>query len=227
MVYMLKLGNSDDVAVALQPVAAEQFLADLQVTTLSDIPAGHKIALRALATGQPVRKSSQIIGFATHPIVPGEHVHTHNLVTGNFERDYSIGSEACPTEFVAPSEAATFRGIVRHDGRVATRNYVGILTTVNCSATVARRIAAHFTPAVLLLGLGCETNQIDSLVTLTGPASTLRTSTIQEEGGTAPSIQKGIATIFEMLEQANNVTRTAVSASNLVMGLQCGGSDAY
>ena len=104
---MLKLGNSDDVAVALQPVAAEQFLADLQVTTLSDIPAGHKIALRALATGQPVRKSSQIIGFATHPIVPGEHVHTHNLVTGNFERDYSIGSEARPTEFVAPSEAAT------------------------------------------------------------------------------------------------------------------------
>src|SRR6266702_908306 len=237
MVHMLKLGNSDDVAVALQPVAAEQFLADLQVTTLSDIPAGHKIALRALATGQPVRKSSQIIGFATHPIVPGEHVHTHNLVTGNFERDYSIGSEARPTEFVAPSEAATFQGIVRHDGRVATRNYVGILTTVNCSATVARRIAAHFTPevlrpypnvaAVLLLGLGCETNQIDSLVTLTGPASTLRTSTIQEEGGTAPSIQKGIATVFEMLEEANKVTRIAVSASNLVMGLQCGGSDAY
>jgi len=271
---MLKLGNSDDVAVALQPVAAEQFLADLQVTTLSDIPAGHKIALRALATGQPVRKSSQIIGFATHPIVPGEHVHTHNLVTGNFERDYSIGSEARPTKFTAPSEAATFQGIVRHDGRVATRNYVGILTTVNCSATVARRIAAHFTPevlrpypnvdgvvalthgtgcgmaehgepadllrrvfagyathpnfaAVLLLGLGCETNQIDSLVTLTGPASTLRTSTIQEEGGTAPSIQKGIATVFEMLEEANKVTRTAVSASNLVMGLQCGGSDAY
>jgi len=271
---MLKLGNSDDVAVALQPVAAEQFLADLQITTLSDIPAGHKIALRALATGQPVRKSSQIIGFATHPIVPGEHVHTHNLVPGNFERDYSIGSEARPTEFVAPSEAATFQGIVRHDGRVATRNYVGILTTVNCSATVARRIAAHFTPevlraypnvdgvvafthgtgcgmaehgepadllrrvfagyatnpnfaAVLLLGLGCETNQIDSLVTLTGPASTLRTSTIQEEGGTAPSIQKGIATVFEMLEEANKVTRSAVSASNLVMGLQCGGSDAY
>jgi altronate hydrolase len=99
-------------------------------------------------------------------------------------------------------------------------------------ADLLRRVFAGYAThpnfaAVLLLGLGCETNQIDSLVILTGPASTLRTSTIQEEGGTAPSIQKGIATVFEMLEEANKVTRTAVSASNLVMGLQCGGSDAY
>src|SRR5260370_35770150 len=114
MVNMLKIGNSDDVSVALQPVAAEQFLADLQVTTLSDIPAGHKIALRALATGQPVRKSCQIIGFATHPIVPGEHVHTHNLATGNFERDYSIGSETRPTQILPPPAAAPSPGLVRH-----------------------------------------------------------------------------------------------------------------
>jgi altronate hydrolase len=271
---MLKLGNSDDVAVALQSVVATQFFADLQVTALADIPAGHKIALRPIEIGQPLRKSGQIIGFATQSIAPGEHVHTHNLVTGNFERDYSIGSEAHPTEFLSPAEAATFQGIVRPDGRVATRNYVGILTTVNCSATVARRIAAHFTPeilrgypnvdgvvaithgtgcgmaehgepadllrrvfagyathpnfaAVLLLGLGCETNQIDHLVALTGPTSTLWSSTIQEEGGTASSIQKGIATVFEMLEQANQITRIPVPASNLSVGLQCGGSDAY
>jgi altronate hydrolase len=148
------------------------------------------------------------------------------------------------------------------------------MTTVNCSATVAKRIAAHFTPerlaafpnvsgvvalthstgcgmagqgeaadllrrttagyanhpnfaAVLLLGLGCETNQIEPLITLTGSPGTLRTSTIQEEGGTAISIQRGIATITEMLEQANRATRTTVSASNLLVGLQCGGSDAY
>lgn len=271
---MLKLGSSDDVAVALQAVPAKQFLADLQIATLSDIPAGHKVALRAIETGHPVRKSSQIIGFATQPISAGEHVHTHNLVTGNFERDYSIGSEARPTEFLDPGHIATFQGIVRPDGRVATRNYVGILTTVNCSATVARRIAAHFTPeilrpypnvdgvvtithgtgcgmaehgepadllrrvfvgyathpnfaAVLLLGLGCETNQIDHLVALTGPSGSLRSSIIQEEGGTAPSIQKGIASVFEMLEQANQVSRTLVPASRLLVGLQCGGSDAY
>ncbi len=233
MVHILKLGDSDDVVVALQPVATDQFLADLRVTTISDIPAGHKIALHTIQTGQPVRKSNQIIGFATQPIAPGEHVHTHNLITGNFERDYSIGSEARPTEFLAPSEAATFQGIIRPDGRVATRNYVGVLTTVNCSATVARRIVAHFTPevlraypnvdgvvaithgtgcgmaehgepadllrrvfagyathpnfaAVLLLGLGCETNQIDSLVPLTSPTGTLRTSTIQERVAPPP-----------------------------------------
>ncbi len=169
---------------------------------------------------------------------------------------------------------ATFQGIIRPNGRVGTRNYVGIITTVNCSATVARRIAAHFTPeilaaypkvdgvvaithgtgcgmaehgepadllrrvfvgyathpnfsGVLLLGLGCETNQIEPLITLTGDPSTLRTSTIQEDGGTAISVKKGIATVYELLEQANQARRTEVPASALVLGLQCGGSDAY
>ena len=268
----LKLGTSDDVLVALKPLAAGQSLNGLRLIASSDIPAGHKVAIHPIATGQPVRKFNQIIGFATQPIATGELVHTHNLVTGDFERDYSIGSDSNPTELLTP--AATFQGIVRPNGRVATRNYVGILTTVNCSATVARRIAAHFTPAVLsaypnvdgvvtithgtgcgmaehgepadllrrvfvgyanhpnfagvlLLGLGCETNQIEPLITLTAPTNTLRTSTIQEEGGTAASIQKGIATVLELLEQANQVTRTTVSASNLVLALQCGGSDAY
>lgn len=271
---MLMLGSSDDVAVALRPVAAGQFQPDLHLTTRAAIPAGHKVALRAISPGQAVHKFNQIIGFATEPIVPGDHVHTHNLVAGAFDRDYAIGTEAQPTVLLDPAEVATFQGIVRPDGRVATRNYVGILTTVNCSATVARRIACHFTPevlsdhpnvdgvvaithgtgcgmaehgepadllrrvfagyathpnfaAVLLLGLGCETNQIDHLVALTGSAGTLRTSTIQEEGGTASAIKKGIATVTQMLEQANRVARTPVSASNLIVGLQCGGSDAY
>src|SRR5271170_4514067 len=252
------LGSSDDVVVDLKPVAAGQSLNGLHLTALSDISAGHKLAIRAIAPGQPVRKFNQIIGFATQPIAVGELVHSHNLVTGDFERDYAIGSESHPTALL--QHPATFQGIVRPNGRIATRNYVGVLTTVNCSATVARRIAAHFTPeilsaypnvdgvvtithrtgcgmaehgepadllrrvfvgysthpnfaAVLLLGLGCETNQIEPLITLTGPASTVRTSTIQDEGGTAISIQKGIATVHEMLEQANQVTRTTVSAS--------------
>jgi altronate hydrolase len=266
------LGSSDDVVVALKPLAAGQSLNGLRLAASSDIPAGHKLAIRAIAAGQPVHKFNQIIGFATQPIAVGELVHTHNLIMGDFERDYSIGSESHPTELLDPP--ATFQGIVRPNGRVATRNYVGILTTVNCSASVARRIAAHFAPevlrsypnvdgvvaithgtgcgmaehgepaallrrvfvgyathpnfaGVLLLGLGCETNQIEPLITLTGPTSTLRTSTIQEEGGSAISIKNGIATVYELLEQANNVTRTKVSASNLVLGLQCGGSDAY
>ncbi len=128
---------------------ASQHLPNLNITTTSDIPAGHKFATHAIAAGDPLRKFSQIIGFATRPIGAGEHVHTHNLVTGNFERDYSIGSESRPTELIPPDQTATFQGIVRANGRIATRNYVGILTTVNCSATVARRIAAHFTPEIL------------------------------------------------------------------------------
>src|SRR5580698_437286 len=271
---MLKLGSSDDVAVALHPVASGDFLPDLQLTALSDIPAGHKVAIHSIAVGNTVRKFNQIIGFATQPIAIGEHVHTHNLVIGDFDRDYSIGSEVRPTEFLEPAEMATFQGIIRSDGRVATRNYVGVLTTVNCSATVARRIAAHFTPerlsawpnvegvvaithgtgcgmaehgepadllrrvfagyathpnfaSVLLLGLGCETNQISHLVNLTGQSGTIKTSAIQEEGGTAAAIRKGIATVYELLEQANEATRTRVPASELVVGLQCGGSDAY
>src|SRR5258705_11615766 len=227
----LKLGTSDDVVVPLKPLAAGQSLNGLRLTALSDISAGHKLAIRASDRGQPVRNFNQIIGFATQPIAIGELVHTHNLVTGDFERDYAIGSDSHPTELL--THAATFQGIVRPNGRVATRNYVGILTTVNCSATVARRIAAHFTPevltaypnidgvvtithgtgcgmaehgepadllrrvfvgyanhpnfaGVLLLGLGCETNQIEPLInltspTLTGPATTLRTTPIQQE----------------------------------------------
>jgi altronate hydrolase len=268
------LGSSDDVAVALKPVATGQLLSGLNFAARSDIPAGHKLALRPIGVGQPIRKFNQIIGFATQPIVPGDHVHTHNLVTGDFARDYAIGSEASPTQLLAPAETATFQGILRPDGRVGTRNYVGILTTVNCSATVARRIAAHFTPdvlraypnvdgvvtithgtgcgmaehgepadllrrvfvgyanhpnfaGVLLLGLGCETNQIEPLITLTGPSSSLRSSTIQEEGGTRSSVSKGIETVLELLAQANNATRTPSPASSLVVGLQCGGSDAY
>jgi altronate hydrolase len=274
MPQILMLGSSDDVAVALQAVPAGQFLPSLRLTTSSAIPAGHKLAVRGITTGEPIRKFNQIIGFATQAIKPGEHIHTHNLITGDFERDYSIGSEARLTSFVDPSEAATFLGIVRADGRVATRNYVGVLTTVNCSATVARRIAAHFTPevlsdfpnvdgvvaithgtgcgmaehgepadllrrvfagyathvnfgGVLLLGLGCETNQINHLVGITGTNGSLRTATIQEEGGTTASIKKGIASVFQLLEQANEVIRVPVPASNLTVGLQCGGSDAY
>src|SRR4029079_2421802 len=106
------------------------------------VPAGHKVAVREVKKGQPVRRYNQIIGFATRDIAAGEHVHVHNVAMGEFERDYAYGADVKPVEFVQP--AATFQGIVRADGRVATRNYIGILTSVNCSATVARMVADHF-----------------------------------------------------------------------------------
>src|SRR5438309_11058887 len=122
----LKLGSSDDVVVALKPLAAGQSLNGLRLTAASSIPAGHKLAIHPIAPGQPVRKFNQIIGFATQPIAIGELVHFHNLVTGDFERDYAIGSDAHPTELLA--NPATFQAIVRPTGRVATRNSPRTLT---------------------------------------------------------------------------------------------------
>src|SRR6267143_6139314 len=101
------------------------------VTTVERIPAGHKVATRAIATGEPIRRYGQIIGFATSPIAPGQHVHTQNCGMGDFAKDYAFGVDVTPTpNFDLP---ATFDGIRRPDGRVATRNYIGILTSVNCS----------------------------------------------------------------------------------------------
>lgn len=106
------------------------------------IPPGHKVATRAHLPGEPVRRYGQIIGFATQPIAPGDWVHTHNLAMGDFSKDYAWGADARPTEYVNPP--ATFLGIRRADGRVATRNYIGLITSVNCSAHVADLIADAF-----------------------------------------------------------------------------------
>ena len=275
MAHVLKLGKHDDVAVALQSVDAGEFLPELQLTALSAIPAGHKLALHAIDAGSPVRKFDQIIGFATQAIAQGQHIHTQNLAVADFERDYAIGTHISVSDAESLAQPETnFHGFLRADGRVGTRNYVGILTTVNCSASVARRIAAHFTPevlrvypsvdgvvaithgtgcgmaehgepanllrrvfsgyathpnfsSVLLLGLGCETNQIDHLVPLLGSHGAVDALAIQEEGGTTATIRRGIEKMYEMLEQANRATRSSVPASQLVIGLQCGGSDAY
>jgi altronate hydrolase len=229
--------------------------------------------VRDVAAGRPVRRYNQIIGFATRAIKTGEHVHVHNLAMGDFQRDYAFCSGTTNTEFF--KEQASFLGIRRADGRIATRNYIGILTSVNCSATVARMVADHFRnrlddyPNVdgvvalthktgcgmasegeatdvlrrtiagyarhpnffssQLIGLGCEANQINVLLS----AQQLRQSdrlgafTIQEKGGTRKAVEAGIARVKEMLPEANKVKREPVPASHLILGLQCGGSDGY
>jgi altronate hydrolase len=139
----IRLNAADDVVIARVELAAGTTLVkEGNVAVAARVPAGHKIAVRAVKAGQPVRRYNQIIGFATKDIAPGEHVHVHNLAMGDFERDYAFSTERKDTDFIKPQ--ATFLGIVRPDGRVATRNYIGILTSVNCSATVARHIARHF-----------------------------------------------------------------------------------
>ncbi|TBW09339.1 altronate dehydratase [Azotobacter chroococcum] len=275
---VIRLNAQDDVLIARRPLEAGQFLPEENLQVRQAIPAGHKVAVRAVAAGQPVRRYGQIIGFASATIEAGEHVHVHNLSMGEFSRDYAFGADARPA--AAALEGPTFMGIVRADERVATRNYVGILTSVNCSATVARAIADHFRrdinpaalagypnvdgvvalthgsgcaidasgeglgmlrrtlggyaahanfAAVLVVGLGCETNQIDSLLASQGleRSDALRTFTIQDSGGTARAVASGIAQVKELLAEANRVERQPVSARHLVVGLQCGGSDGY
>ncbi|UCH46913.1 MAG: altronate dehydratase [Betaproteobacteria bacterium] len=270
----IRLNAADDVVIARAELPAGAEVMKEKVRTAVTIPAGHKIATRALKAGDPVRRYNQIIGFATQPIRPGDHVHVHNLGMGDFERDYAFGADYVPTEFAA--EPATFMGIERDDGRVATRNYLGVISSVNCSAHVCRLIAKYFDDdfmaqypnvdgvvpihhrtgcgmgadgepiavlrrtlggyaihpnfyASLLIGLGCEANQINNLLAAQGlkRSDRLKAFTIQDTGGTRKTVDQGIGMIKEMLPDANRVSREELPASHLSLGLECGGSDGY
>jgi len=137
----IRLNSSDNVVVTRAELSAGAHIPEEGIRCRSAIPAGHKIATAIIKHGELVRKYGQVIGFATSDISPGEHVHTHNLEAGDFARNYAIGSETGPTDYVGESAQVTFMGILRPDGRVATRNYIGVMSTVNCSASVARKIA--------------------------------------------------------------------------------------
>ena len=161
----IRLHPADDVVIARAQLVGGTPIEHL--TSRGLIPPGHKVAMRAIAPGEAVRRYNQIIGFASQPIAPGEHVHTHNLDMGpdkgDFERDYAFGSDVKPAP---PKREATFMGIRRADGRVATRNYIGVLTSVNCSATAARAIADHFSRRTNPAALAAYPN-VDGVVALT------------------------------------------------------------
>jgi len=137
----IELHGNDDVLIARSDIPAGTVLAD-NVVTRVDIPAGHKVARRAVARGAPVHRYNQVIGFASEDIPPGAHVHAHNLAMGKVELDYAFCRDARPT--ARDAEQRTFMGIRRADGRVATRNYVAVISSVNCSATAAKMIANHY-----------------------------------------------------------------------------------
>src|SRR5258705_9756104 len=138
---VIRLHPDDGVLIARSSLPPGMVVAD-GVTTVERIPAGHKVAIKSIAVGEPVRRYGQIIGFATMAIAPGQHVHTQNCGMGDFAKDYAYGVDVKPVpNFDLP---ATFEGIRRADGRVATRNYIGILTSVNCSAHVAGIVADMF-----------------------------------------------------------------------------------
>jgi altronate hydrolase len=271
---VLRLNANDDVLIAMQELRAGTEVPEERLTMADTVPAGHKIAARDIAVGEPVRRYNQIIGFATRAIPRGGHIHLHNLSMGNFERDYAFCADRKPEH--KAEVPLTFDGIVREDGSVATRNYIGVISSVNCSATVCRQIADAFRgdalaaypnidgvvaithksgcgmasngeaidllrrvtagyirhpnfAAVLFIGLGCESNQVSSLLGAENLAESarLRTMTIQESGGTRATIERGIALVRELLPAANRVKREPVPLSHLTIGLQCGGSDGY
>jgi altronate hydrolase len=274
---VLQLHALDDVGVARTDVAKGQTLrlhGGAALTAVDAVSAGHKIALHAISAGAPVRKYGQIIGLAQRPIAAGEHVHMHNLDPGTSDPSHGIGLAYVATQPVAAP--AAFQGYVRADGRVGTRNYVGVISSVNCSATVAKAIAQAFTgevmaafegvdgvvaithgsgcgmsgsgegidllqrtlrgyaahpnfAAVLVVGLGCEVNQVGALVEPMAGREPGRivTLTIQDAGGTREAIAQGVQIVREMLVKANQARRTAVSVRHLTVGLQCGGSDGY
>ncbi len=273
---VIRLSENDNVVVARHAIDAGVYIHDEELSVSATIPAGHKVATQAIAKGDSVRKFGQIIGFATTDITPGEHVHIYNLGMAAFDRDYAFGSDCREVSMIPEAERATFQGFVRADGRVGVRNYILVLSTVNCSATVARRIAEEFrrdpldnypnvdgvfslthdggcgrgvdtedvgilqrcsfgyaaNPNVagfLLVGLGCESNLVDGIVKRYGISDTTLTRfiNIQDAGGSVATIKRGIEMVREMLPEADKISRQSVSASNLVLGLQCGGSDGY
>ncbi|PIF90055.1 altronate hydrolase [Acidovorax sp. 62] len=273
---LLHLHPNDNVLVAKTALALGQDIPELGLRTRAQVPAGHKIAARRIAAGEQVKKYDTVIGVATRDLEPGDYVHSHNLQLVDYYRDPAFGADVQPVQYVPEAERATFQGFVRPGGGVGTRNFIGILSSVNCSATVIKRIAAHFTPerlaaypnvdgvaafaqtsgcgmsspsehfdvlrrtlagyarhpnlaGVLIVGLGCERNQVDSLVDSQGlkEGKLMRTMVMQDVGGTRVTIEAGIRAIEEMLPIANEARRTTVSASHLKIGLECGGSDGF
>ena len=271
----LRLNAKDNLIVAVDAIDIGSHAENVRAT--ARVPRGHKMATSKITKGAPVLKFGQIIGFATEDILPGAHIHTHNCGFAAFDRDYAFAEDA-KTEIILPLEArATFQGFRRSNGRVGTRNYIGVVTSVNCSATVARFIAeavnksgilaqyptidgviplVHSTgcgidsdgekfvvlkrttwgyacnpnmAGVLVVGLGCEGFQIARMKQAYGiqESATFRTMTIQDTGGTKKTIAAGVEAVKAMLPIAAKAQRETIPASELMLALQCGGSDGY
>jgi altronate dehydratase len=279
----LILRPDDDVAVLRRALQAGTVLqrGSGQIRLNRDVPAGHKIALRALAAGAAIHKYGQIIGFAASEIQPGDHVHTHNVALKEFPR-LAGATDAPKAALLEPASdaARSFAGYLRADGRVGTRNYIAVVSSVNCSASVSRYVQERFRgpglrrdyPQVdgvvafthkggcvvnpgeshevlrrvltgmarhpnvagyVMIGLGCEGNQISQLrrdynldATLAGqPAPAFLT--VQGVGGLRRTVEAGIAAVAKLLPQADAARRTAQPLRKLVLAENCGGSDAY
>ncbi|MEO1457819.1 MAG: altronate dehydratase family protein [Pseudomonadota bacterium] len=268
----IRLDRDDTVVTLTRPLAVGEAVEGVAARAL--VPRGHKLATAAMAPGDPVRKYAQVIGYASEAIAPGDHVHTHNVAFRDTEADYAFATDLRP---VAPAPAADrFMGFRRANGAVGTRNYIGIVTSVNCSATAARMIAGAFGPeeladypnvdgvaafvhgtgcgmadsgdgfsslqrvmwgyarhpnhaGVLMVGLGCEMNQIDWLLEAYGlkQGPLFQVLNIQDVAGLRRTVEAGIEKVRAMLPLANAAEREPCPVSSLKVALQCGGSDAW
>jgi altronate hydrolase len=274
MPEFVRLDPADNVVTAVRPMQAG--MAVEGVATAGLIPRGHKIATRAIAKGDKVIKYNQIIGYAAADIAPGEHVHTQNVEFRGTAHDYEFSTDLRQVAMVPEDRRDSFMGFRRPNGSVGTRNYVAVLTSVNCSATAARKIAAHFTPDVLadypnvdgvcafvhgtgcgmagsgdgfealqrvmwgyarhpnhagvvMVGLGCEMNQIDWLLEAHGltKGPLFDAMNIQNVAGLRRTVEVGIERVTAMLPLANEFRRQPCPASEIRLALQCGGSDAW
>lgn len=266
----IRIAPEDDVAVALRPLAAgEEALVDGRIVPLRDaIAPGHKFAVVPVASGAPVHRYRAPIGVATRDIAVGDHVHTHNLRTAlSGERAYAYAGPRARTELTGSAPSRTFRGYVRRDGSVGTRNELWILPTVGCVGRLGERLAqrgnatAHpgvdgvhafnhpfgcsqlgvdlegtaailaslaLNPnagGVLLLGLGCESNQLDLLLERIPAERRDRLRVLRAQSET-DEFAAGEVLIAELLTLMTNDRREEVPLSKLRLGVKCGGSDA-
>lgn len=269
---ILQLHSDDNVMIALSGLASGAEA--LGVTAKDRIPRGHKVAMCDIALDEPIVKYGQIIGFAKEAIAIGSWVHEHNVYVRPFTR--TVG-ESKPNKQAENYEGlpSTFEGYHRPNGKVGTRNYIAVMTSVNCSATVAKQIAIRMNGSdelkafsnvdgviplvhgtgcgidikgeaydllkrtqwgyasnpniggVLMVGLGCEAFQIPKWMEAYNikETNTFRSMTIQEVGGTQKTIDRGCEFIREMLPDVNAIERKPAPVSELMLALQCGGSD--
>lgn len=272
----IRLHPDDNVVVARVDIPAGTEIPEEGFVTKNDIPAGHKVACVDIEADGKVVKFATPICLSARPIAAGEHVHKHNVHTEPLEKDYAFCSEYKETELVPEDERIKFNGFVRESGKVGTRNYIGIFTTVLCCAGVAKGIADYFSKevmkqypnvdgvipfivdtgcgmeqsgapmdilrrctgnyikhpnigAALIVGLGCERNNIDAFMQQEGIVETdrIKRFVIQEHHGSVQSIKDGIEIVKEFLEIANKDEREPASIEHLMVALQCGGSDGF
>ncbi len=274
MSQFIRLDPTDNVVTVTVRTQAGDAVENVAANAI--IPRGHKVAACSIAKGDAIRKYSQVIGYANQDIAAGDHVHTQNVEFRNTDQAYEFSTDLRHVAPVPEAKRDTFMGFRRANGSVGTRNYIAVVTSVNCSATAARMIADAFGQeelsnfpnvdgvvayvhgtgcgmadsgdgfdalqrvmwgyakhpnhaGVLMVGLGCEMNQIDWLLEAYGlkQGPTFQSMNIQDVAGLRRTVEAGIAKVRMMLPEANKAIRETCPASELTVALQCGGSDSW